>query len=194
MSGMTDLLHDPGLWNGMIIIGILALLADCAWRSWTLEGRVDDPARLWPRPAPARLAYAFGPMPVPAAIGPTLGDGYTRIMAAISLDTAEQANDGRGATEKWSPIAEQVTAGRSLEDWWSERLQEYDAALKRIDAAPRLPDGTGAFVILGNNVAEELDLFVSGSMRLKAYRSMRLEHTGEFTKRQHMQLEALVNA
>jgi hypothetical protein len=196
MSAMTDLLHNPGLWNSMIIVGVLVLLGESAWRSWHLEGRVDDPARLWPRPAPARLAYAFGP-----AEGPRAGSAYRFAVAAaaVRLDTSHGAleavaeNDGRGATEEWSPAAEQVTAGRSLEDWWSERLQAYDAALKWIDTAPRLPDGTGAFVVLGNTVAEELDLFVSRSQRLHAYRELRIGQTGEFTTRQHMELEALVS-
>lgn len=203
MSAMTDLLHDPGLWNGMIIVGVLVLLGESAWRSWHLEGRVDDPARLWPRAAPARLAYAFGP-----AEGPRAGGAYrfAGAAASVQLDVSRGAfeaagrypvdaeNDGRGATEEWSPAAEQVTAGRSLEDWWSERLQAYDAALKWIDTAPRLPDGTGAFVVLGNTVTEELDLFVSRSQRLHAYRELRIGQTGEFTARQHMELEALTSA
>jgi hypothetical protein len=217
MSSMTQILQEPGLWNGMIIIGVLVLLGESAWRSWTLEGRVDDPARLFPRPAPARLAYAFGPALPPGWLRPMTGDGYTtrRNVQIEYLDEPEiqellqhgleqitaELNAGQGATEEWSPIAEQVTAGRSLEDWWSERLQAYDAALKRIDSDQRLPDGSvwhppmaHAWPYHTLTTEENLRQFVDDSQRLHAYRELRIGHTGEFTTRQHMELEALVNA
>lgn len=100
-----------------------------------------------------------------------------------------------GATEDWSPIAEVAEAGRSLEDWLSERLQQFDEALRWIDQVPRRADGVGAFVLAaGRSTAEELEAFVAGSMRLHAYRELRVGSTGSYGPREHMELEALLSA
>jgi hypothetical protein len=99
-----------------------------------------------------------------------------------------------GATEEWSPMAEIVDAGRSGEDWWSERLQAYDAALRWIDAAPRLEDGTPSYAAAGLNTAQQLDVLIAGSQQLHAYRELRIGDTGSFSRRDHMELEQLLAA
>jgi hypothetical protein len=188
---MTQMLHNPGLWNSMVIIGLLVLLGDAAWRSWTLEGRVDDPARLFPRSAPARLAFAFGPLE-PARTG----DGYRGRPVVVTIDPVHA-----GATEEWSPAGEVAAAGQSIEDWWSERLQAYDDALRAIDSDLRDSDGGRWHPPLAADEArrlattdDELERFIGGSQRLHAYRELRVGSTGEFTAREHMQLEALLGA
>lgn len=196
---MTELLHSPALWALIVLVGVIGLGADLAWSSWTFPGRVEDPARLWPRPAPARQPFAVGPsLPPGWRPLPQTGDGWRYASLPIYMDeptpAAPPENDGLGATAQWSPIAEVESGGRSLEDWWSERLQEFDDALKWIDTVPRLPDGTGAFVVLGDNVCQELESFVSGSMRLGAYRALRLEHTGEFSAADRRELASALAA
>lgn len=254
MSGMT-LLHSPALWAVLVLIGVVGLLGDTAWRSWTFPGRVEDPAVMFARPAPTRARWPLGPEEPPRRhpFAPTLAEwpiagptSYT-LMARAGVDVEYQhegvpvvvadwsarggdfmelyemppARHGAGptagqerelldfpavperteagATEDWSPIAEVAEAGRSLEDWLSERLQRFDEALHWIDNAPRAIDGTAwhppmvlppAQYLL--TTGEHFEQFVSGSQKLHAYRELRIGATGEFTTRQHMELEALL--
>lgn len=157
------ILHAPGLWALIVLIGVAGLAADAAWRSW-------------------RFGYPIGDaLGVPVVTG----NGQTRWTAPIDAEyTRVEPPPGAhvGATEAWSPTGEVAGAGRSLEDWLSERLQAYDEQLRRIESMPRLPDGRGAYAVLGRTTAEELAAFVAGSQRLGAYRSFVLETTGGFSR------------
>ncbi len=200
---MTQLLHSPDLWLSMVTIGVLVLLGDTAWRSWTFEGRVADPSELYPRRARPRAPYAFGPHAPTLARGPVAG-GAARVPRARSgiVPVYMEAPSGEayaGATVDWSPADEVSAAGQSLEDWWSGRLQQYYEALKRIDNAPRLPDGSvwhppmvAPWPYYALTTGESLEQFVAGSQRLHAYRAMRVGATGEFSPREAMELEALL--
>jgi hypothetical protein len=198
---MTQLLHSPGLWLGIVTIGVLVLLGDTAWRSWTFQGRVADPSELYPRRARPRASYAFGPHAPTLARGPVAGGAarVPRARSGIVPVYMDAAAPHVGATADWSPVGEVAAAGQSLEDWWSERLQQYDGALKRIDEAPRLVDGSAwhppmvaPWPYYALTTAEHLEQFVQGSMRLHAYREMRVGSTGEFTPREAMALEAML--
>lgn len=184
--------------------GVLGLAVETLWRSWHFPGRVADPSELFARKASPRLAYAFGPAAPPWMLEQPYA-GFSPGAAAVTLEYAGPdpvpANDGAGATAEWSPLAEVAAVGQSLEDWWSERLQEYDAALKRIDEALRDIEGhvwhppmASSWPYCVMTTAENAAQFVAGSQRLPAYRALRLAHTGEFSPREAMQLEALLSS
>ena len=102
-----------------------------------------------------------------------------RDVAARPADGEARPEPHAGATAAWSPHDWFDEAGQSDEAWWSERLQQYDAALKIIDSLPRLDSGQGAFAALGQTTEETLRSFVSASQHLHAYRMLRIGQTGE---------------
>jgi len=196
-------LHNPSLWTLIVLVGAFGLLLDTALRSWRFPGRVDDWGWFTGSPAPAILPHPIGPEPV----RPYTGDGATRRELVLyewrgdylelPAPRVEQC-DARelGATEEWSPIAEVAGAGRSLEDWLSERLQQYDDALHRIESALRMPDGSvwhapmsAPWPYIPLTTDNNLQQFIDGSQQLHAYRELRIGGTGEFTARDHMDLE-----
>jgi hypothetical protein len=110
------------------------------------------------------------------------GDETTRtLQAAVEhfADSEARPEPHVGANADWSPHDWFDDAGQSDEAWWSERLQQYDAALKIIDSLPRLDSGQGAFAALGQTTEEALHSFVSASQHLHAYRMLRIGQTGE---------------
>jgi hypothetical protein len=198
---MTDFLHAPELWALIVLIGVIGLGSDAAWRSWTFEGRVADPSELYPRRAPHRLIYAYGPAaPPPWRTGNGWGAPCRHQIEPVFLaGEPTPARTDEGATADWSPVAEVAAAGQSLEDWWSERLQRYDEALRRIDSVQRLADGTPwhppmalRSLAVAQTTDDSFEIFVAGSQRLHAYRELRIGATGEFSARDHMQLEGLL--
>lgn len=157
--------------------GIALLLYDTAVRSWRMAGRVDDPARMFARPAPAVGRHRIGPA-VPSR---RLDDDPVRGWTYDDDGLVELTH--RGATEGWSPLQEVEAVERTalpLDD-----VDEYLADLDRRFAAILVPDPA---------VDEELRAFQQGSMRLHAYRSMILDSTGGYGPREAMQLEALLAA
>lgn len=203
MSGM-GFVHSPALWAAIVLVGIFGLLGDTAWRSWRLPGQpimggpvflarsvpvvTGDGHTLWS----AGVQVDYTPLASPPVV---LADWSPRGGDFLELAPAVPERTEAGATEDWSPIAEVAEAGRSLEDWLSERLQQFDEALRWIDQVPRRADGVGAFVLAdGRSTAEELKAFVASSQRLHAYRELRIGQTGDYTTREHMELEALLGA
>lgn len=195
------MLHDPNLWVVLVLVGAFGLLADTAWRSWHFAGRVADSGWFVGAPAPMRSPWPIGPRMMTVrepwrdlVDWPSTGDGHMRnhrVAAALAPPPVAPVETA-GATEEWSPIAAVTSAGRSGEDRWSERLQAYDAALRWIDAAPRMEDGTPCYAAVGLNTAGQLEMLIAGSQQLHAYRELRIGDTGNFTARDHMELEQLL--
>lgn len=190
-------------------LGFALLLYDTAARSWRMPGRVDEPSRMFARPAPAVGRHRVGPA-VPSRrldddsvqawfAAPPAPDMVREISPrGEPYWIAEQLTRPQftGATEGWSPLQEVQAAERvalpldDADEWLAERTRSFEHALSRIGARR-------VWLIKGipqRTLDDELRAFQQGSMALHAYRAMILDGTGEFTTRQHMQLEALLAA
>lgn len=172
-------------------LGLALLLYDTAMRSWRFAGRVDDPAVLHARPAPAVGRHRLGPA-VPSR---RLVDDPVRGWTVDESGLAELV-EHKGATADWSPKREVAAVERralpldDVDEWLAERTRQYEHALSRI--------GCRAVSLVKGEVQATLDetlrRFQQGSMALHAYRMLILDSTGSYGPREHMELEALLLA
>lgn len=205
-------------------LGLALFLADTAWRSWRIPGRVDDPSTLHARPAPAVGRHRVGP-PAPSRrldnddvqswLAETESFDSNELRESYRLLADDRVHDminGRGAwagaTEGWSPLQEAAAVERTAlplddaDEWLAERLRAYEHELSRISACRRGANGERArwdALVEDSNgeyrtLDDELRAFQQGSMALHAYRSMILDSTGGYGPREHMELEALLAA